>query len=91
MNLIFIGKNIFVRILFFGIYADFEADTEIDDSRIGNKTTNIYKQNPILICCHIESELEVVVKSAYHKSPLGYKNVDWFAVEVVEIENKMAF
>ena len=34
--------------LFFEIYADFEADIEIDNSRIGNKTTNIYNQNPIL-------------------------------------------
>ena len=28
---------------YFGIYADFEADNEFDNSSIGNKTTNIYK------------------------------------------------
>ena len=30
------------------MYADFEADNEIDNSNAGDKTTNIYKQNPIL-------------------------------------------
>ena len=32
----------------FRIFADFEADNEKDNSSIGNKTTNIYKQNQIL-------------------------------------------
>ena len=36
---------------------DFEADTEKDISRIGNKTTNLYKQNPVFKGYHIESEL----------------------------------
>ena len=39
----------------------------------------------------IESELEDVLKSGYHKSPLGYNNVDWFVNEVKKLENKMAF
>ena len=77
--------------LYFRIYADFEADNEKDNSTIGNKTTNIYKQNPILNGYHIESELEDVLKSGYHKSPLGYNNVDWFVDEVIQLENKMAF
>ena len=34
--------------LYFRIHADFEADNEKDNSIIGNKTTNIYKQNPVL-------------------------------------------
>ena len=34
--------------LYFRIIADFEADNEIDGSSLGNKTTNIYKQNPVL-------------------------------------------
>ena len=34
--------------LYFRIYADFEADNEKANSSIGNKTTNIYKQNPVL-------------------------------------------
>ena len=29
--------------------------------------------------------------SGYHKSPLGYNNIDWFVNEVIKIENKMAF
>ena len=39
----------------------------------------------------IESELEDVLKSGYHKSPLGYNNVDWFVDDVIKLENKMAF
>ena len=77
--------------LYFRIYADFEAYNEKDNSIIGNKTTNIYKQNPVLNGYHIVSELEDVLKSEYYKSPLGYNNVDWFVDEVLKIENKMAF
>ena len=92
MNHIFIGKNIFHKNpLYFRIYADFEADNEIDNSSIGNKTTNIYKQNPILNGYLIESELENVLKSGYYKSPLGYNNADWFVDEVIKLEKKMAF
>ena len=47
---------------FFRIYADFEADDEIDISSIGNKTTNIYKQSPVFNGYHIESELENVLE-----------------------------
>ena len=68
--------------LYFRIYADFEADNEKDNSSIGNKTTNIYKQNPVLKSYHIVSEFEDVIKSFYYKSPLGYNNVDWFVDEV---------
>ena len=75
----------------FRIYADFEADNEKDNSIIGNKTTKIYKQNPVLNGYHIISELEDVLKSDYYKSPLGYNNVDWFVDEVIKLENKMAF
>ena len=77
--------------LYFMIYADFEADNEKDDSVVGNKTTNIYKQNPVLNGYHIVSELEDVLKSDYYKSPLGYDNVYWFVDEVIKLENKMAF
>ena len=83
-------KHFHKNLLYFRICADFEADKEIDDSSIGNKTTNIYKQNPILNGFHTESELEDVLKNGYHKSPLGYKNVDWFVDEVVKLENNMA-
>ena len=34
--------------LYFTIIADFEADIEVDGSSVDNKTTNIYKQNPML-------------------------------------------
>ena len=77
--------------LYFRIYADFEADNEKDYSIIGNKTTNIYKQNPVLNGYHIESELEDILKSDYYKIPLGYNYVDWFVDELIKLENKMAF
>ena len=77
--------------LYFRIYAEFEADIEKDNSSIGNKTTNIYKQYTVLNGYHIVSELEDVLKSDYYKSPLGYDNVDWFVDEVIKLENKMTF
>ena len=77
--------------IYFRIYADFEADNEKDNACIGNKTTNIYKQNPILNGYHIISKLEDILKSDYYKSHLGYNIVDWFVDEVIKLENKMAF
>ena len=47
-NIIFIGRKQFHKNpLCFRIYADFEADNEINNSSIGNETTNIYEQNPV--------------------------------------------
>ena len=77
--------------IYFRIIADFEADNEKHDSKIGNKTTNIYKQKPVLNGYYIISELEDVLESGYYESPLGYDNVDWFVKEVIKLENKMAF
>ena len=74
--------------LYFRIFADFEADNEIDGSNIGNKTTNIYKQNPVLNGYYIISELEDVFKSGYYESPLAYDNVDWLVKEVIKLEKK---
>ena len=84
-------KHFHKNLLYFKIYADFEADNEKDNSIIGIKTTNIFKQNAALNGYHIISELENVLKSEYYKSPLGYNNVDWFMDEVIKLENKMAF
>ena len=69
----------------------FEAHNEKDNSSVGDKTTNIYKQNRVLNGYHIISELEDALKSGYYKSPLSYDNVDWFVEEVKELENKMPF
>ena len=77
--------------MYFRIYADFEVDNEKDISILGNKTTNVYKQNPVLNGYHIVSELEDVLKSEYYKSPLGYNSVDWFVEELIKLENEMAF
>ena len=74
--------------LFFRIIADFDADNEKDDSKIGNKTTNIYKQKAVLNGYYIISELEDVLESGYYESPLSYDNVDWFVKEVIKLEKK---
>ena len=47
--------------LYFRTYADFGADNEKNNSSLGNKTTNIYKQNQVVNGYHIESELEDVL------------------------------
>ena len=92
MNHIFIGKKHFHKNpLYFRIIADFEADNEKDDSKIGIQTTNIYKQKPVLNGYYIIPEIEDVLKSGYHESPLSYDNVDWFVKEVIKLEKKMAF
>ena len=75
---------------YFRVYADFEADNEKHNSTIGSRGTNVYKQNPVLNGYHIESELEDVLQSECHKSPLGYDNVGWFVNEVKKLENKVA-
>ena len=77
--------------LYFRIYTDSGADNEIHNSSRGKKTTNIYKRNPVLNGYHIECELNDFLKSGYYKSPLGYKNANWFKNEVVKLEKKMAF
>ena len=78
--------------LYFRIYTDFEADNEKEDSKAGcNKINNIYKQIPVCNGCEIVSEFEEDLKSGYHKSPLGYENIDWFSVEIIKLENKMTF
>ena len=77
--------------LYFRIYAAYEADNEKDNSSVGNKTINIYKQNPVLNGYLIESELEDELMSGFYNSPLGYDNVDWFVDQVIKLENKMAF
>ena len=71
--------------------ADFEADNELDGSSVGNKTTNIYKQNPVHNGYYMMSQLEDVLESGYYESLLGYDNVDWYVNQVIKIENKMVF
>ena len=61
--------------LYFRIYADFEPDNEKDSSTVGNKTTNVWKQNPVQNGYHIESEMNDISKSGYYKSPSGCNNV----------------
>ena len=85
------NKHFHKNPLYFGLNADFEADNEKDNSSKGNQTTNIYKQNPVINGYRIVSELDDVLKSGYHKSPLGYNNADWFVDKVIKLENKITF
>ena len=77
--------------LYFRIIAHFEADSETDNSNMGNKTTNIFIQNPVLNGYYIISELDEVLERGYYESLSGYDNVDWHAYEVIKLENIMAF
>ena len=43
---------------YFRICANFEADSEIDNSSIGIQTSNIYKQNTVLNGYRVDSELD---------------------------------
>ena len=84
-------KHYHKNLVCFRIYGDFEADNEIDDTYIGIKTTNIYKQNPVYNGYRIESELNDLLRSGYYISPLDNKNVHWFVIDIMKIENKMSF
>ena len=53
------------NLIIFRIYVDFAADNEIDNSSIESKTTNIFKQNPIMNGYKREFRLEDVLKSGY--------------------------
>ena len=79
------GNHFHKNPICFGIYADFEADKEIDNSSIGKKTTKIFEQNPILNGYKIVSELDDILQSYYYHSHLVYDNVDWLAGEVKKI------
>ena len=76
--------------LYFRIYADFECFNQIDNSQIGNGTTNEYKQIPSCNGYYVVSELSDVLQSGYY-SYFGENNVDWFVDEVIRLENRMAF
>ena len=75
----------------FRILADSEADKELDNPSIGYKTTNVYKQNPLLDGFYIVSELDKLLKNGFFQSPSGYNNVDWVVNEVIWLENEMHF
>ena len=53
----------FLKSPYFRLFADFEADNEIDNTQTGKRTTNFYKQNPVPNGYHIVSELDDVLRS----------------------------
>ena len=59
------------------------ADNEIDGSKIGYKTTKIYKQYAVCNCYHKVFEIKDVLQNGYCSSPLGYENNDWLVNEVI--------
>ena len=92
MNLIHNGKEHFHEIpLNFRIYADLEADTIIDSSNIGNKANKVYKQKPVCNVYCIVSELSDVLRSGFYESNRDYDILEWFADEVIRLENKLVF
>ena len=76
--------------LYSRFFADFESDAN-DNSNIGNKTTNIYKQNLLCKGYFIISGLDDVLKSGYYESALGFDNVSSFVGEVVNLGNRKVF
>ena len=77
--------------LYFRIYGDFECNNKRENSNIGNKTTNIFRQNPMCNGFYIVSEMNDVLQSGWHLSAFGEGNVEWFVNGVIKIENKMNF
>ena len=77
--------------IYFRVYADFECNNETDNSNMGNKTINIYKQTPVCNGYYIVSGINDVLKSGYYHSPSDNNNVEWFVNEMIKIENKMNF
>ena len=73
--------------LYFKIYGHFECNNKIEHSHIGNKTTNIFKQNPMCNGFYIVSELNDVLQSGYH-SAFGENNVEWFVNEVIKMRTR---
>ena len=77
--------------ILFWDFADFDSGNEVDNSNIGDKTTNIYEQNLILTGLCENSDLEAMLKSGYYESTFGPKNVDWYVNEVTKLEKEKAF
>ena len=71
-------KQFLMNPLSFRIYADFEADNEMDISSGCKRTTSIFEENPVCFGYYILSELKDVLKGGSYESPLGYNTVDWF-------------
>ena len=63
------------------IYAEFEAEIEIDKSNIGDKTTICYRQNPVFKGFSRVSQLIDVLRSVYCKYLIGYDNIHCFVDE----------
>ena len=68
---LFWKKHFCTNILYFRKKAGLEAENEIDDTHKSNKTTIIWKQNPVCNGYYIVSELHDVSKSGYYESFLG--------------------
>ena len=94
-------KNFQKNPFYWRIYADIEADKNFDHSNMGiemssgaknsNQRTNIFKQNPVGNGFCIVSELNIILKSGYYETPLGYDNVGRFVDKTIKKKKKLAF
>ena len=75
----------------FEIKADFEADNEVDNSSIGNKKTNVYKQMPVCNGFFNGLEINDVLQGGFYDYLLGCDDVEWFVDEFIKLEKKMNF
>ena len=85
------SQPLLYSVVYFGIYADFEAHSEIITYQTGNTTSNIFKQNPVFNAYFTKFESDDVLKSGYYETPLEYNDIGWFFEKILKIENKMAF
>ena len=72
----------------FRIYADFEAEKEIDNSNIDRKTTIFYKENTVNNGYYTPTQLDDVLNTGFYGYSLRYDNVYWFVDEVKNLEKK---
>ena len=84
------GKTFSIKSSTISRNADFEAEDKDDNSKIVDKTSNNYKQNPVGNIFYIVSDLKDILQSRYYEPPVGYNNVDWSEDEFMKLENKMA-
>ena len=63
-------KHLQKKPLPFRLYAVFEADNELDNSYMGNKTTSDYKQIPVCKGYYLTTQINDVLRSGYDSPPL---------------------
>ena len=91
MNRIHTGKKTFIEFYFILRFSDFEVHNDIDNCNKACEKTKLQKQNLLCNEFHKISELSDLFQSGYCESPIGHKSADWFANEIIKLENKLSF